>query len=54
MENLTDDEKWALHDCTICTFSDWEDDGEFRKCKNGDNESGRPIVECPYFVRDKD
>lgn len=49
---LTKDEEWASRTCLICRLSVWEDNGDFKECISEDNNSKRPIVECPYFESD--
>jgi len=49
---LTKDEERASHDCLLCRLSVWEDNGNFKECISEDNNSKRPIIECPYFERD--
>ena len=46
---LTQAEEWASHDCLICKLSVWEDDGSFKECISRDNNSKRPVVECPNY-----
>lgn len=48
MIKLTEDEKWAEHDCVCCEYSEYDDAGNFVKCISEDNSSGRPLIECQY------
>lgn len=47
-KDYTEDEKWALGDCSWCKLAKYTDDGEFEKCQSEDNPSGRPLLECRY------
>ncbi len=48
MKNFTEDEEYALRDCQWCKLSEYDDEGDFVKCRSADNPSDRPLLECRY------